>query len=74
MEFSSDGSFIVSCGEEKIFRLWSLSTNVPNEETQATEVNQMMTKHESGVGCVAISPDSSRIFSDSKLFVHDAST
>ena len=57
-------------------RLWSL-LNDTNEETQATEVNQMMTKHELGVVCVAISPDSSRIFSggdDSNVFVHDART
>jgi len=77
MEFSADGSFIVSGLADKTVRLWSLSSNVPNEETQATEVNPMMTKHELGVVCVAISPDSSRIFSggiDSKLFVHDAST
>ena len=79
MEFSTDGSFIVSGGGDKTVRLWSLSSNVATEETQISTslYHQMRTKHESDVGCVAISPDSSRIFSggsDSKIFVHDART
>ena len=79
IEFSTDGSFIVSGSADKTVRLWSLSSNIPTEETrQTTTVHQMKTiEHESAVSCVAISPDSSRIFSggfDSKVFVHDAST
>ena len=77
MEFSTDGSFIVSGGGDKTVHLWSLSSNVHNEETKAMTVHQMKTKHESLVYCVAISPDSSRIFSggrDSKLFIHGALT
>jgi len=77
MEFSTDGSFIVSGCGDKTVRLWSLC-NVPTEETQATAVHQTMrTKHKFRVHCVAISPDSCRIFSggmDSKIFVHDALT
>ena len=78
MKFSTDGSYIVSGGGDKTVRLWSLC-DVDNEETQGTtSVHQMKAKHKSGVCCVAISPDNSRIFSsgdfDSKLFVHDART
>ena len=78
MEFSTDGSYIVSGGGDKTVRLWSLC-DVDNEETQGTTpVHQMKTKHKKGICCVAISPDNSRIFSsgdfDSKLFVHDART
>ena len=77
MEFSTDESFIVSGGLDKTVRLWSLC-DVPNEKTQITAVHQMKTiEHESAVSCVAISLDSSRIFSggfESKVFVYGAST
>ena len=78
LEFSTDGSFIVSGGCDNTVRLWSLSSNDATEKTKSTtSVHQMKTKHESTVYCVVISSDSSRIFSgglDSKLFVHGAST
>jgi len=73
MEFSHDGSFIVSGSGDTTVRLWLVNTG----EHPVAIHYQMKTKHESSVNCVAISFNNSRIFSggaDSQVVIHDART
>ena len=72
MEFSHDGSFIVSGSGDTTVRLWSFGGENP-----IAVHYQMKTKHESSVNSVAVSSGNSRIVSggaDSKVFIHDART
>ena len=51
MEFYDDGTFLVSGGDDKTVRLWSL--NQGHGERNST---QMETKHDGFVSCLAFSP------------------
>ena len=76
MEFSDDGKFLVSGGRDKSVRLWSLSQGAEGGDSPI-KGHQMRTKHDDIVCCLAISHDTSRIFSggyDSKVLIHDAKT
>ena len=69
MEFSDDGTLLVSGGKDKTVRLWSL--NQGRGELNSTI---MKTKHEDIVTCLALSPDIQHIFSggwQKKVLIHD---
>jgi len=70
MEFSDDGSFLVSGCFDGAVRLWSIRED--NDGTQLME-----TEHKSFVTSLAISSDNSRIFStgrESAVFIYDTNT
>ena len=70
MEFSDDGTFLVSGGDDKTVLVWSLDQG-------GWISTEMKAKHENEVMCLAISPDNRRIFSggyDKKVLVHDTNT
>ena len=70
MEFSDDGSFLVSGCLDGAVRLWSISED--NDGTQLME-----TEHKSFVTSLAISSDNSSIFStgfETAVFIHDTHT
>ena len=72
MEFSEDGTLLVSGGVDKTVRLWSL--NQYRNEWNSAEIE---TKHKGSVYCLAISPDNQRIFSggsDKKVLIHDTNS
>ena len=72
IEFSDDGTHLVSGGRDNTVRLWSHDEG--RDEWNSIE---METKHEDNVTCLAISPDNRRIFSgglDKKVLIHDTTT
>ena len=72
IEFSDDGTQLISAGADKTVRLWSF--NQDRGEWNSTAVE---TKHEDTICCLAFSPDNQRIFSggfDKKIFIHDINT
>ena len=72
MEFSGDGSFIVSGSLDGTVRLWSI-----REEKDGTQFQLMEAKQKSVILCVAISSDNSSIFStgfETAVFIHDTHT
>lgn len=71
VEFSEDGTLLISGGQDEIVRLWSL-----NGEGGGKSI-EMETKQEGYVLSLAFSSDNNRIFSGgrfSKVFVHDTQT
>ena len=76
VEFSDDGSFFISGGDDGRVLLWPTEQAV---NCDSVLVDIMDSEHErSSVFCLAMSPDNKRIFSgsgnDKKLFVHDSNT
>ena len=72
MEFSDDGTLLISGGGDKTVRLWSI--NQGRDEWNSTEVE---TKHDGFVRCLAFSLDNQRIFSgglNKKILIHDTQT
>ena len=72
MEFSDDGTLLVSGGQDETVRLWSL-----NQSCDGWKSTEMKTKHEDVVSCSAFSPDNQRIVSgglDKKVLIHDTNT
>ena len=72
MEFSDDGTHLISGGVDKTVRLWSI--NQGRDEWNSTEVE---TKHDGFVRCLAFSLDNQRIFSgglNKKILIHDTQT
>ena len=72
MEFSKDGSFIVSGSYDGTVRLWSI-----REDNNGTQFQLMEAKHESFSTSLAISSDNSRIFStgrESAVVINDTHT
>ena len=72
VEFSEDGTLLISGGADKSIRLWSVNQSLTRGISSIME-----TKHQSPVTSLAFSPDNKRIFSggnDSKIFIHDART
>ena len=77
LEFSGDGSFLVSGSVDKTVRLWSFSQGNEVGDVSPVFYQQMKTKHESNVNCLAVSSDNHQIFSsgkDSNVFIHDTTT
>jgi len=71
IEFSDDGTHLVSGGGDSTVRLWSL-----NQGRSGWNSTEMETK-QTEVMCLAFSPDSTRIFSggwDKKVLIHDPNT
>ena len=71
IEFSDDGTHLVSGGGDSTVRLWSL-----NQGRSGWNSTEMETK-QTEVMCLAISPDNRRIFSgdfDGKVLIHDTTT
>ena len=69
IEFSENGTHLISGSDDKTVRLWSI--NQSRNEWNSTE---METKHQNSVVCLAFSPDNNRIFTggaDKKVFIHD---
>ena len=77
IDFSSDGSFLVSGGADKCVRMWNirelLGGNVNSRPVQMETQNG-----DGGVSCVAVSPNNRTIFSggaqDTTVFIHDIQT
>ena len=73
MEFSDDGTHLVSGGGDSTVRLWSL-----NQGRSGWNSTEMETKQKTEVMYLAISPDHSRIRhsggDDKKVLIHDTTT
>ena len=72
IEFSDDGTHLVSGGGDSTVRLWSL-----NQGRSGWNSTEMETKQKTEVMYLAISPDNRRIFSggyDEKVLIHDTTT
>lgn len=74
IEFSNDGSWFVSGGDDGRVLLWPIDKAL--DDYQWTPKSTALdTKHGSYVFCLAVSPNNDRIFSgDNKLLVHDVTT
>ena len=69
MEFSDDGTLLISGGGDQTVRLWSIDQDLVEWNSTAME-----TKHDNSVVCLAFSPDNQRIFSggmDKGVLIHD---
>ena len=76
IEFSDDGSFFVSGGNNNSVLLWSTSNAINCKDIQPQNT-KMDTKHECIIVSLAMTPDNERIFSgskDKKVLIHDATT
>ena len=77
LDFSSDGSLLVSGGADKCVRLWKFRELL--DVDGKLRPTRMKTEHgEGGVTCVAVSPNSRHIFSggrtDKTVLIHDCET
>ena len=75
IEFSDDGSFFVSGGDDGRVLLWS--TDRAMDEHWKPKATEMGSKHKNYIFCLAVSPDNNRIYSggkDDNAFIHDAKT
>ena len=73
MDFSFDGTLLISGGADKTIRVWSLNQG----RNGGWSSTVMATRHERTVSRLAFSPDKTRIFSggcDGKIFIHSACT
>ena len=71
MEFSEDGSLLVSGGVDKSVRLWSIGIQTLDDDQPSKKMEK---NHSAVVLCLAVSSDNRRIFSggmDSFVFIHD---
>jgi WD40 repeat protein len=76
LEFSKDGTLLVSGGYDKIVRLWPISSVTRNEQCPIIPI-EMKTRHVSHVYSLAITSDNRRLFSGGaggKVFIHDVAT
>lgn len=75
VEFSDDGSWFASGGEDFRVLLWP--TDKVNDLKWKSKAEEMETKHADAIYCLAVSPNNDRIFSggrDDKLLIHDIDT
>jgi len=76
VEFSDDGSYFVSDGDDDRVLLWPTSEITRGYETD--RISEMKTKHQTGIVHSAIGPDNRRIVSgceeNGELLVHDTDT
>jgi WD repeat-containing protein 22 len=75
IEFSDDGMFFVSGGQDRRVLLWNISEVFSNKKIPEPIVMAM--EHENSLFCLAVSPDNDRIFSGGKernVYVHDPIT
>ena len=71
MEFSEDGSLLVSGGVDKRVRLWSIGIQTLDDDQPSKKMEK---NHSAVVLCLALASDNRRIFSDvmdSFVFIHD---
>ena len=75
VEFSDDGSWFVSGGDDGRVLLWLTGNALDDEWTP--EPIEIDAKHENDITGLAVSPYNNRIFSgggDNKLLIHDVDT
>jgi WD40 repeat protein len=68
--FSDDGSFLVSGGKDERLLLWPINSENP-------QPNEMESTHKQLIHCLAVSPDTKRIFSGGvsrNVVVYDSQT
>jgi len=78
LDFSPDGSFLVSGGADKCVRLWNIREILGGDNVNLRPI-QMETEHgDDGVSCVTVTPNNRRIFSggskDKTILIHDIQT
>ena len=74
VEFSDDGSLFVSCGADNRILLWRINDCLKDDPSNGPEPIELEKKL---VNCLAISPDSSRVFlcaSNGEIIIRDIET
>ena len=75
IDFSDDGMFFISGGQDRRVLLWKLSDVFGNKKKPDPTV--MVTNHVNSLFCLAMGPDNDRIFSggaERSVYVHDPTT
>ena len=75
IDFSEDGNFFISGGEDCVVKLWKINDLFFEKKSVAAVMDEA---HVRNVFCLSISPDNSRIYSsgldESNVKIHDTCT